>query len=218
MPYLLLALCLILSLTGCPALIVGGVATGASIAHDRRTTGTIVDDNTIELKIYDALAKDGEMTKKPYHISVTSYNFAVLLSGEVANPALRQRAEDIARRVEKVKYVHNDLFVGAPSSLTERSNDALITSKVKASLFQIDGVSDFDPSRVKVVTERGSVYLFGLLRPKEVEAVTSTVRRVSGVQRVVKLFDLLDETSSPTAAMPAKKASPAALTSQGFNG
>jgi osmotically-inducible protein OsmY len=192
MPYprLLLCLSLLLSLTGCAGLFIGGAAAGASVAHDRRTAGTIVDDQSIELKIYEAISKDKELMDSS-HIDVTCYNYAVLLSGETSTPALRQRAEDIARRVEKVKYVHNDLVVAPPSSLATRSEDALITAKVKGSLFQVQ-IPDFDPTRVKVVTERGVVYLFGLLKRQEAEAVSSTVRRVSGVQKVVTLYEYID--------------------------
>jgi osmotically-inducible protein OsmY len=188
---MLLCLSLITALTGCAGVVIGGAAVGAaSIAHDRRSTGTIVEDQSIESKLFDQLSKDEELAKNS-HIDVTSYNKAVLLSGEVATPKQRQQAEDIARRVENVKYVHNELIIAPPSSLSERSNDALITSKVKASLFQIDGITGFDPTRVKVVTERGTVYLFGLLTQAEAEAVTSTVRRVGGVQKVVKLFEYI---------------------------
>jgi len=190
MPYstTLVSLSLIIILTGCAGLVIGGAAVGAaSIAHDRRTTGTIVEDQTIELKVSDQLSKDEELAKHS-HINVTSYNNAVLLSGEVATPELRQRAEDITHSVVKIKHVHNDLIVASPSSINERSNDALITSKVKAALFQV-GIPGFDPSQVKVVTERGTVYVFGLLRHNEAEAVTSTVRRVNGVQKVVTLYE-----------------------------
>jgi osmotically-inducible protein OsmY len=188
---MLMCLSLVTALTGCAGVVIGGAAVGAaSIAHDRRSTGTIVEDQSIEFKVFDQLSKDEELAKNS-HINVTSYNKAVLLSGEVATPKQQQKAEDIVRRVENVKYVHNELIIAPPSSLSERSNDALITSKVKASLFQIDGIADFDPTRVKVVTERGTVYLFGLLTQAEAEAVTSTVRRVASVQKVVKLFEYI---------------------------
>lgn len=191
MPNVLLVLGLITCLTGCTFMAVHGAATAVSIAHDRRTTGTIVEDQSIELKIYGEIDKNKDLMNNS-HIDVTSYNNAVLLSGEVATPALRQQAEEIARGVEKVKYVHNELSIGPPTSIAERSSDGLITTKVKASLFQVSGIPGFDPSRVKVVTERGIVYLFGLLTHAEADAVTSTVRRVSGVQKVVKLFEYID--------------------------
>lgn len=176
-------------LSGCAGLAIGGAATGASVVHDRRTAGTIVEDQAIEFKAIDALSKNRIFDDA--HINITSYNNAVLLSGEVAAPELRRRAAQIVSRIDQVKKVYNELAVAPPSSLTSRGTDTWITTKVKTSLFQIDGFPDFDPTRVKVVTERGIVYLMGLLRPLEAEAVTSTVRRVGGVQKVVKLFEYI---------------------------
>ncbi|MEZ5582443.1 MAG: BON domain-containing protein [Candidatus Competibacteraceae bacterium] len=189
---LLLGLGLLINLNGCAGLLMGGAAAGAiAVGHDRRTTGTIWEDQSIELKTYDALSKDPQL-KGRSHINVTSYNTAVLLSGEVATPELAQRAGDIARQIEQVKYVHNELRVGPPSNLSSRSADTAITTAVKTSLFKVDGIRDFDPTRVKVVTERGEVYLFGLLTPREAEAVTNVVRQVNGVQKVVKLFEYIE--------------------------
>lgn len=188
---LVLAMTLTGSLAGCAPLVVGGTAAGIGVAHDRRTAGTIVEDQTIELKAYDILSKDPQLAESG-HINVTSYNNIVLLSGEVPNPELRARAEQLVSRVDKVRHVHNELDVAAPSSLASRSSDAWITTKVKSSLLQVDGLRDFDPTRVKVVTERGVVYLMGLLYTREADAVVGTVRRVGGVQKVVKLFEYLD--------------------------
>jgi len=187
MPLLALAL---FSMTGCgPALVIGG-ATAASMVHDRRTTGAIVEDQSIELKSYQVLQNQARPPGS-LHINVTSYNGYVLLTGEVSTDALRGWAEQSVAQVEKVKHVYNELAIAPPSPLASRSNDGWITTKVKSSLLQIDGLADFDPSRVKVVTERGIVYLMGLLREQESNAVTATVRRVSGVQQVVKLFEYI---------------------------
>ncbi len=186
----LLALLLAVSAGACAPILVGGAATGASMAHDRRTAGTVVEDEAIEQKASSAVNNSGLGARA--HINATSYNRALLLTGEVASPADRQRAEQIARSVEEVRAVYNELTVMPASSLGSRSSDAWITTKVKSSLFQVDGIRDFDPTRVKVVTERGIVYLMGLVRPQEAEAVTATVRRVGGVQRVVRLFEYLD--------------------------
>ena len=178
-------------ISGCAGLAIGGAATGASVAHDRRTAGTMVEDQAIEFKAIDALSKDPAFDNA--HINVTSYNMAVLLSGEVRTPELRRRAAQIVKRIDKVSKVYNELAVAPASSLASRGTDTWITTKVKTSLFQVDGFPDFDPTRVKVVTERGIVYLMGLLRPREAEAVTSTVRRVGGVQKVVKLFEYIEQ-------------------------
>jgi osmotically-inducible protein OsmY len=175
-------------LSGCAGVIFGGVAAGAGVAHDRRTTGTMVEDQSIETKTYAALDQI-EGVKDESHINVTSYNKVVLLSGEVTTQELKEKAEETARGIPHVQEVHNELVVASPTSLGERSNDAWITTKVKSSFFQINDMPDFDPSRVKVVTERSVVYLFGLVDPEEANAAVETARRVSGVQKVVTLFE-----------------------------
>jgi osmotically-inducible protein OsmY len=181
-------------LSGCAGLLFGGAAaTGVSAIHDRRTTGTMLDDQNIEFYSYVTFRKTAELeSAERAHINVTSYNNAVLLSGEVLTPDLRQIAEDKVRNVSKVRFIHNELAVSQPSSLQSRATDTIITAGVKASLFKIRDIPDFDPTRVKVVTEKGTVYLFGLLTTQEAEAVTETVRRVNGVQQVVKLFEYID--------------------------
>lgn len=176
--------------TGCaPALIVGGSAVSA--AHDRRTLGSFVEDQNIELKAYDLLSKDRELENQS-HISITSYNGVVLMSGQTPSAAMRASAEEQVKTVPKVKRVHNELTIAAPSSLGTRSTDTWVTSKVKTNLFKVKGHEDFDPTRVKVVTENGTVYLMGLLKPNEAEDVVEVVRQVGGVQRVVKIFEYIN--------------------------
>jgi osmotically-inducible protein OsmY len=178
-------------LSGCtPALLVGG-GTAVNAAHDRRTMGSFIEDQNIELKAQEALYQDKEL-KKQSHISVTSYNGVVLLSGQTPTAEFRARAEDAVRGIEKVKTVHNELTIAAPSSIGTRSTDTLVTGKVKTNLFKVKGHENFDPTRVKVVTENGTVYLMGLLRPAEAEDVVSVVRQVGGVQRVVKMFEYIN--------------------------
>jgi osmotically-inducible protein OsmY len=191
-------------LGGCaPAVIVGGSVTAA---HDRRTLGSFVEDQNIELKAYDAIAKDQDLQKQS-HISVTSYNGIVLLSGQTPSAELRAKAEERARSVEKVKKVHNELTIAAPSSMGVRSTDTWVTSKVKTSLLKVKGHKDFDPTRVKVVTENGTVYLMGILKQAEAEDVIDVVRKVGGVQRVVKIFEYenqaYDVTTPSTSSTPA---------------
>lgn len=175
-------------LSGCGVLVVGGTATAAGVVHDRRTTGTVVEDQAIELKAYEAL--DSQRLANA-HVNVTSYNNNVLLTGEVPDEQTRAWVEERVAEVEKVRQVHNELVVAPPSSLGSRSNDAWITTKVKTSLVRITGLPGFDPTRVKVVTERGSVYLMGLVTQAEGDAAAGVARQVSGVQRVVKLFEYL---------------------------
>ena len=179
-------------LNGCvPVVLIGGAAaTTASVVHDRRTAGSIVEDQAIELRIKTALNKDDEIANQ-VHINVTSYNGIVLLSGEAPNQALSSRAAGIARDDRQVRRVHNELKIAAPSSAMTRSSDSWITTKVKSSLIGID-IKGFDPSRIKVVTENGTVYLMGMVYHREADAVVARTQQVQGVQRIVKLFEYLD--------------------------
>jgi len=180
-----------LLLNGCvPVVVVGGAAATASVVHDRRTTGSIVEDQAIELRVINAIGKDKELSKQS-HINVTSYDYIVLLSGETPSEAFRSRAGEIARAQKEVRRVHNELVIAAPSSMMTRSSDSLITTKVKSALFKVR-VTGFDPSRVKVVTENGTVFLMGLLYRKEASEVTEKARQISGVQRIVTLYRFLD--------------------------
>lgn len=182
---------LALSLNGCAGLLVSGTAMAVSVAHDRRTTGRVVDDQTIELKLYDALN-----AKLPpgNRISVTSYNGTVLLTGEAVSETARWQAENIARRLGEppVRMVHNELVIGSPISLSVQSSDALLTTKVKTALFQISHIPGFDPTRVKVVTSQGVVYLMGLVRTNEADAAANIASQVGEVRQVVTLFELID--------------------------
>jgi osmotically-inducible protein OsmY len=183
-----LILLVLLTLNGCAAAVLGGAATGAAVAHDRRTAGTVIEDQSIELKAGQALRDDQEINESA-HVNVTSYNLVVLVSGEAPNEAVRERIINIVRDIPKVTHVYNELTIGAPSTLTIRSSDTLITSKVKTRLF---GLENFDATRVKVVTEKGVVYLMGLLTKEESDRVTEAARRVGGVQKVVKLFQYVE--------------------------
>ncbi|MEJ2609213.1 MAG: BON domain-containing protein [Candidatus Thiodiazotropha sp.] len=178
-----------LTLQGCAVAIVGGAAATASIAHDRRTTGVIVEDQGIELKAHDLIAGDPQF-KKQSSIHVTSYNMIVLLTGQTANETLRQRAEELVAGVEHVRRVVNEIEIGSTSSLGEISRDTTITSEVKIKLTGIN-IEGFDPLRVKVVTERGTVFLLGLVTQKEGDAVTDVARYISGVRRVVRVFEYI---------------------------
>ncbi len=177
-----------LLLQGCAPLIVGGAAaTGTSIALDDRTTGTVVEDQAIELRVRSALSRIPGMTKQT-HINVISYNGIVLLVGEAPSESLRTMAGDTAQSQSKVRRVHNEIKIAAPSALMVRSSDTVITGKVKTALLNI-GIRGADALRVKVVTENGTVYLMGLVTRAEGDKITNAARRVSGVQRIVKLFE-----------------------------
>ena len=188
----LLAITLLTTLLGgCAAVVVTGAATGANAAHDRRTLGAYIDDEGIELKALLAITEDKELYSQ-VHVNIISVNGVVLLVGQAPTEALRMQIQDITKDIEKVRVVHNEMTVAAPNSFMTRSSDSLITAKVKGSLFGIEGQEGFDPTRVKVVTENGIVYLMGILYRSEGDAVAAKASRVSGVQKVVKLFEYLD--------------------------
>lgn len=189
LPVVILVASLLVS--GCAAIAVGGLATGAAVVHDRRTTGTMIEDQNIEIKAASALARDPDL-KSRAHLNVTSYNLVVLLSGEAPSEELKLRAGRIVRGIERVKRVHNEIVVAAPSSMMTRSSDTMITARVKTALLGIKGLDDFDATRVKVVTENGTVFLMGIVTRAEAEAATEAARTVSGVQRVVRLFEYID--------------------------
>ena len=172
-------------LQGCAAVVVGGAATGVAVVHDRRTAGTIVDDQTIEVKAMGALNANKEIRNQT-HLNVTSYNNVVLMTGETPTGQLAQRAYKIVSDLDKVKKVHNETIVAAPSSFGSRSNDALLTSKVKTRMIATKG---FDSTLVKVVSERGIVYLMGLVTRDEGNLAGEIARQTEGVQKVVKLFE-----------------------------
>jgi osmotically-inducible protein OsmY len=188
----LLAITLVTTLLGgCAAVVVTGVATGANAAHDRRTLGAYIDDEGIELKARLAVTEDKELYSQ-VHVNIISVNGVVLLVGQAPTEALRMKIVDLTNSVEKVRVVHDEMIIAAPNSYMTRSSDSLITAKVKGSLFGIKGQEGFDPTRVKVVTENGIVYLMGILYRSEADAVAAKASRVKGVQKVVKLFEYLD--------------------------
>lgn len=174
-------------LTGCAAAVVGGAATGVSVAHDRRTAGTVVDDQSIELKAYNLIGGDPALDSNS-HINVTSYNLKVLLTGEVASNALRSKAATLVSGVPKARQVHNYLVVGPNTSLGSRTKDTWITTKVKSNLFNVE-IPDFDPTRIKVVTEAQTVFLLGLVTRQEGQAAINVARQASDVKKVVALFE-----------------------------
>ncbi len=188
-PLILIALVAAL-LQGCAAAVVTGAATGAAVAYDRRTSGVMLEDQNVELKIASRLRNDPGISAQA-HINNTSFNLTVLLTGETPTPELRARAEAIARGVPNVKRVVNELTIAAPSSMTARASDTLITSKVKTGLLKVD-IEDYSPERVKVVTEAGVVYLMGLVTQAEANATIEITRRVGGVQRVVNVFEYVN--------------------------
>ena len=189
---LVLLLGILVILNSCAALVVGGVATGANVAHDKRTTGTFIEDEAIELKSLKAIFEDKELSKQT-HLNITSFNTIVLVSGEAPTEELRERTIQIVRNIPKVSHVHNEISIAGPSSLMSRSGDTFITTKVKTKLIV---EKNLDGTHVKVVTENGVVYLMGLLNREDADKATEIARQTGGVQKVVKLFQY-SETRKP---------------------
>jgi len=185
----LMALTLCLSLTGCSSVI--NASREAPIDDDRgtRTLGSKIDDSLIETKVAVNIAKASPDLDQNSHIVVSSFNGIVLLAGQTPRADLKSLAEQTASQVQKVKKVHNELQVLQPSSLLARNNDAWLTTKIKTQMYADNSVPG---SRIKVVTENGIVYLLGLVTQAEAARATSVVQGVSGVQKIVKLFEYID--------------------------
>lgn len=175
-------------ISGCAPVVVAGGAAGASAVHDRRTVGKVVADQEIELKAMAARSK--EPAFEGSHINIISFNGVVLLTGETPDPNARQLMEQKVRAIEGVRRVQNEIIIAAPSAAAAHASDAWITTKAKASLFKVK-MDNFDPTRVKVHTENGTVYLMGLVTRAEADAVVEQVRQLRGVQRVVKVFEYI---------------------------
>jgi osmotically-inducible protein OsmY len=175
-------------LSACAPLIVGGAAVGSVLVFtDRRTSGAQLEDQAIELK---AMNRVREAIGERGHVSATSYNRVVLITGEVPAEADRATVEQAIARVENVKSTVNELAVMGNSSLTARSNDAILSSKVKATFVD---AKDLQANAFKVVTERGTVYLMGRVTEREATRATELARSVGGVQKVVRVFEILSE-------------------------
>ena len=175
------------SLSGCALVLGGAVVGGAMVATDRRTTGSQVDDETIELKANNRM---NEAFGDRARVSTTSYNRMVLLTGEVPTDADKTTAEQAVARIDNVKSVVNEITVGPINTFSEKSKDTFITAKVKASLVD---AKDLFANSIKVVTHRGTVYLMGRLTGREANRATEVARGVSGVVKVVRVFEILTE-------------------------
>lgn len=173
------------TLAGCAPLLIAGAAGTALMVTDRRTSGSQIDDEAIELR---AASRLREAIGDRAHINVTSYNRQVLLTGEVPSDAIKQQAEQIVARVDNVRGIVNELSLMTPTTLPQRSGDVLITGKVRASFVD---ASDLQANAFKVVTERGTVYLMGRVTQREADRGTSIARQIAGVQRVVRMFEVV---------------------------
>ncbi|MBI3527839.1 MAG: BON domain-containing protein [Betaproteobacteria bacterium] len=178
---------LVPSLQSCIPLLVGaGVGAGVMMAEDRRTSGTVLEDQTIEIKARNRISeKYGEQV----NISATSFNRFVLLTGQAPTDEIKQDVSVLVLEVPNVRNVQNEIIVGGISSTTSRAGDVLLTSQVKGRLAQN---KDVGATHVKVVSENGAVFLMGLVTRAEAESASQTAATTSGAQRVVKVFEYLD--------------------------
>lgn len=184
----LAAMVALTALSGCAPLLVGGAAVGSALmVTDRRSSGTQIDDQAIELKagnrIREAIGERG-------HINVTSFNRLVLITGEVPSEADRTSVEQAIQRIDNVRSTVNELAVAGNSSLTSRSSDTLLTSKAKATFVD---AKDLQSHAIKVVTERGTVYLMGIVTDREAKRAAELAAGIGGVQKVVRMFEVISE-------------------------
>jgi len=192
------------SLQGCVGAVAVGTGAAVMSANDRRSTGTQVDDESIELR---AGQRIGDRYGDKVHVNATSYNHSVLLTGEVPDQRIKEDIEKITLAIPNVRSVVNELQIAGLSSLPARSNDAYITSKVKARFIDADR---FNPLHVKVVTEAGTVYLLGIVTEQEAADAVELARTTGGVLKVVKIFEYCKPTDEicrppePPKSQPAK--------------
>jgi osmotically-inducible protein OsmY len=210
-------------LPACAPLIVGGIVAGtALVATDRRTTGTQVDDQTIQLRLSEELRTG--LRGGPVRISVNSFERKVLLTGEVPNEKVKADAGAIAERSLNVRSVVNELTVAPPSSIGQRTNDVALGGRVRAAFVS---TRDIAFNSVDIVTDRGIIYLMGLVTEREADVAASVASRVPGVQQVVKVFDyaspeevqrrraVASRPAPPPAAAPAPIVTPPITTTPG---
>lgn len=187
-------------LGACAPLVLGGAMVGTALSiTDRRTAGAQVEDEAIELKtvnrVRDAVGDRG-------HVNTTSYNRTVLITGEVLTEADKAAVEQAVVRIENVRATVNELVIAGSSSITARSNDTILTSKVKASFID---AKDLQANAIKVVAERGVVYLMGRVTEREAGRAADLARAVSGVAKVVRVFEVISEAELADLQPPAKK-------------
>lgn len=195
-------------LAGCVApIVLGGAAIGGMMAVDRRTTGTQLEDAGIEQRATNRIFADYE---DKVHINTTSFNRQVLLTGEVPTAAANEAIVKAVSGVGNVRSVVNELAVMPNTSITQRSNDTFITGKMRASLVD---AKDLSGSAFKVVTERGVVYLMGIVTQREADRATSIARGITGVRKVVRVFEIVGEADLARINAPAR--APVTVTNPG---
>lgn len=176
-------------LQGCWALAGGAVVSSIVITQDRRSAGTVIDDNVLELNISDRIAQD-DLLRNKVRVSVTAMNGVVLLTGEAPTRGMREDVLRHARAAKQVRQIVNEIRIAPTAGIKTISNDSWITSKVKTKLVTGKGLSD--ATRINVHTANGVVYLMGLVTRSEADAATEIARTIGGVEKVVRLFEYVD--------------------------
>ncbi|MEL0639866.1 division/outer membrane stress-associated lipid-binding lipoprotein [Pseudoalteromonas aliena] len=183
----LIVLSAVVLLQGCAAAVVAGTASAVTSANDRRTIGSQIDDNNIEIKASIALS-EVERLEKFANISAVSVNGIVLLVGQVANEEMRSEALRTVEGISGIRKIHNQIRIGSNIGITTQTHDSWLTSKVKAQLLTEKNISS---NNIKVVTENAEVFLMGLVSDSESNQAVNIARNVSGVERVIKVFEYL---------------------------
>jgi osmotically-inducible protein OsmY len=172
-------------LTGCVAAVASTAILGTDMATDRRTSGSYIEDQTIELKSSKAISDDDELDQSS-NINVTSFNRVVLLVGQAPNEKLRNTASEIVRKIDNVRKVHNEIRISAPGSILSSTRDTWITTKAKSLML---AEKNFSSGHIKIITENGELFLMGLVTRAEADKAIAIVRNIDGVDRVVQAFE-----------------------------
>jgi osmotically-inducible protein OsmY len=193
------------ALPACVPLLIGGAVVGGTlVATDRRTSGAQLEDEGIELRSANRIR---EALVERAHVNVASYNRQVLLTGEVPSEPDKALAEQAVSRVENVQKIVNELAVMGNSSLIQRSSDSLVTGRVKASLVD---AKDLYANSFKIVTERGVTHMMGRVTQREADRATEIARQTTGVQKVVRIFEIISDDELQRQLPAASKAEPVA--------
>jgi len=183
----LIVLGTVVLLQGCAAAVVAGTASAVTAANDRRTIGSQIDDNNIEIKASIALS-EVERIEKFANVDAVSVNGIVLLVGQVPNEEMKNEAQRTIESVAGIRKIHNQIRIGSNIGITTQTHDSWLTSKVKAQLLT---AKDISSNNIKVVTENAEVFLMGLVSDSESTQAVNIARNVSGVERVIKVFEYL---------------------------
>jgi osmotically-inducible protein OsmY len=180
-------------LHGCFAVVAGGAVAGANVAHDRRSFGRVLEDRNLQLSVLDKINREKALVRDNNHVKVVVYDGIMLLCGQVRDTELKQRAQTIAESFAGVERLVNDIEVtDTPQGFWRRRQDNAQSARVKTALLDITSMPGFDATRINVTAAHGVIYLMGLVTHEEDDAATEIARNVSGVDKVVKVFEYTD--------------------------